>query len=37
MGWVTLTGAPNWHFEKEAAEQGIRRFPAWSASQIRSL
>jgi osmotically-inducible protein OsmY len=24
MGWVTLTGAPNWHFEKEAAEQDIR-------------
>jgi osmotically-inducible protein OsmY len=23
-GWVTLTGAVNWHFEKDAAEQDIR-------------
>jgi len=24
QGWVTLNGAVNWHFEKEAAEQDIR-------------
>jgi osmotically-inducible protein OsmY len=24
-GWVTLTGEVDWHFEKEAAEQDVRR------------
>jgi osmotically-inducible protein OsmY len=24
-GWVTLTGEVSWHFEKEAAEQDVRR------------